>query len=359
MLTEVQRDLTSSQVESNLTQLSDVLTNLASNPGHPTFQEQVGQLRQQLQVQLTASRINHMPALDQEILDELGLRSRLGAGLLARIDEAFNVTEITPAVSQVAIRSIVEELAEMRNHLDSTIAGLSYLGLEPEQPPVGAAEIAVLVPRAAVGEEADTFARALQTLVKEIRPFEEAVTGESPRPLRLASLSSSDYGVYFDVLPSVGAAIAQAVAYILVQYQTILQIRSLRQELMESGVPDDKLDGVQEFANDKMRVAIQEYVDGFEFHASISQPRVSELKISITQSMNTITGQIDRGYNIDVRAGDDPEEATEAQEGVAEALQSIRDTGPSLAFLNATGAPLLSLDGGVPEDDSSGDVTTP
>jgi hypothetical protein len=78
--------------------------------------------------------------------------------------------------------------------------------------------------------------------------------------------------------------------------------------------------------------------------------RQNELTIELKLSLNAFANRIDQGYNVDVRAGDPPDEGEEGSEVAAsEEYKTISATRAGLQFINRTGEPIL----GLPEPDGA------
>jgi hypothetical protein len=146
-------------------------------------------------------------------------------------------------------------------------------------------------------------------------------------------------------------------------YKSVLEIRRLRQELEDQGVPTDDLASVGNFANNRMSAGIEEVVDELVTDTVVTDTgRLNELRVAVTLSLNGIANRIDKGYNIEVRASveplDDDSEA-EVSPSDAQAVQRINLAGPSMRFINTSGKPILSLpevpDEGVRQPETSSD----
>lgn len=330
--------------------LQSSLERSAANPGNTELQQEVVANRSALSAALDGSRINSMPQLDLDILEDLGV-SRLVASVGAsRVDEAFHGNDITPAVAASEIASYVTDLSELTSNLEYFRSAASYFGISPEELDPGVAELAVLVPRMDVREEAVLFARELTRLDTFVRPFYE-VNGESPKPSRLAAISSSDYGVYLDLAPHVALSVGAAVAFVLSQYKKVLEIRLLSSQVealkSDSEDSDAHFESAAELlktaATNLMSQAIDKHVETLDLDLAIDDGRKNELKASLRVSYRYIAERVDRGYNFDVRVGDDDEAEDDESEGTESVAQAIRNLGPDLTFINRSGKPILEL----------------
>ncbi len=150
--------------------------------------------------------------------------------------------------------------------------------------------------------------------------------------------------------------VAVAVERVVALYKNLLEVRKLRQQMEDQGVPVDNLAGVDEYANSVMAEGIDTIVDEIvaDAHYSLDAGRQNELKVEVRLSLNGIANRIDAGFNIDVRAGAGPEQEEAEANGStddAEAVRMIQNASPNLRFINRPGRPILSLQEGPGQDD--------
>lgn len=172
----------------------------------------------------------------------------------------------------------------------------------------------------------------------------ELATGSRP-PIEVVTISSTDFGVFLDVAPKAAMFVAVAVERVVALYKNLLEIRKLRQEMEDQGVPVESLAGIDTHANSVMDKGIEAIADELiaEAPATVDSGRRNELRIDLRVSLNGMANRIDKGFNIDVRA--EPEESDDGDEVAdsAAAVQAIRAASPNLRFINRSGRPILSL----------------
>ena len=125
------------------------------------------------------------------------------------------------------------------------------------------------------------------------------------------------------------AAIAAGIIWVLATYKQLLEIRRLRDEMKQEGVPDAKLGGVDEHADDMVAEGIDKAVEALikDFGQILDETRQHEMRTALKLSLNAISNQVDRGYNIEVRAGPLlPEGESDDEEG-EQAVEESRRTG--------------------------------
>jgi len=331
--------------------LRDALRNSIASPQEPSHQEAVSTGLQNLLDALTAAPSNDFPPLWVEALEELGISELVGAELAHRLRLIFERNQITPSVAADEIDAIATELSGLDAALTQLLAGLAHFELGSEDLDPGRAELGVLIPRPAVRDELELLGSEFVELQRLLGPFLETATGSRP-PLTVRTISSSDFGVFLDVAPQAAAFVAVAVERLVALYKQLLEIRKLRQDLADQGVPAERLDGIDDHANEHMATGIEAVADELLASREEASPgRDNELRIELKLSLNAIANRIDRGYNIDVRAepeehddaSDDEENEPPAEGADGAALRRIVEISPKLRFINRSGEPILSL----------------
>lgn len=333
-----------------MTALQSALTNQANAPQEPGYQQSVATSRQALADVLADAPSDSYTPTWRQAIEELGFDDLLGAELLERIDEIFNRNQITTSVARDDVTQLAAHLQELVTALQSMLDSLAYFKIGSEELEPGEAEVGVLIPRPAVKEELPKLGEEFEELQKILGPFLELAEGSRP-PLKVRTISSSDFTVYVAMAPGAALSVATALDKILDVYKKILDIRASHQQLADQGVPPDVLAPLEDHANNRMaeeteRIA-SEMVDASTTVADSG--RANELKIEIRFSLNALANRIDHGYNVDVRAKPEPEPTEDGTEpdadGVAnrQTLRQITDLAPNLAFVNRTGKPILSL----------------
>lgn len=339
--------------------LRDALRNSIASPQEPSYQEAVSTGLQTLLDALSTAPSNDFPPLWVEALEELGISELVGAELARRLRSIFERNQITPSVAADEVDAIADELSGLDAALTQLLAGLAHFELGSEDLDPGQAELGVLIPRPAVRDELELLGSEFVELQRLLGPFLEIATGSRP-PLTVRTISSSDFGVFLDIAPQAAAFVAVAVERLVALYKQLLEIRKLRQELADHGVPPERLDGIDDHANEHMATGIEAVVDELLAAREEASPgRDNELRIELKLSLNAIANRIDRGYNIDVRAepeehapSDGEEEDAPGEGPDAVALRRIVEISPKLRFINRSGEPILSL----PEPADDGDA---
>jgi hypothetical protein len=124
----------------------------------------------------------------------------------------------------------------------------------------------------------------------------------------------------------------------------------LRNQLLNKGVPEKELKGIEEYANSKMeqeneKIA-QEIVN--EYYKENDPHRKNELIIGVKISLNKIANRIDKGFNIEIRVEPLPptnnnEQVSEEAKQNIQTINAIRERAKTLEFIKKSGPQILKL----------------
>lgn len=342
-------DINSTNTESTLQQLVKALQNQVNQPQAPEFQQQVSQHIKTLYASLADAPSNYFSPVWKQALKELGIHALLGNNLRNQIQEIFQRNQITPSVAFEELQSLHKQLSARRTSLEQVVTSFKQLEIGAEELQPGQCEVGFLVPRLAINNRLDGFAKDLNELDKILGTFSELTTGTRPG-FEIRSISSSDLNVYLQMLPIAAAGIAFAVERLVGLYKQILEIRKLHAELKSQGVPTKNLKDILTHANNMMKEGIEHLVTDLldKYYVSKDKERRHELGTELGFSLNKIAKRIDKGYSIEVRVQPLSEEEQAAEEGEqvsanAEHIQVILAASKNLEFLRLEGEPILTL----------------
>ena len=335
----LRQDLDVGSIVPRMTELRNAVQAQISEPTNASYQEQIVSLRGSLNNALSISRSNDFPPTWHQAIETMGIDGLLGNKLLAQVNEIFNRNQITPVVALSDLTALTDRLDALNAAVNQLLGGLQFLRIPNEDLDPGEAEVGVLVPRAAVDNELKKLGDEFADLQRILAPFNE-LAGNSA-PLKVASIASSDFGVYVEMIPGAAALLAVGVERILAAYKTVLELRVLRAQLRTQGMPEESLGSIDDHANGVMGAANRETAEVLAARApaDITQERRNELRNAAEKSLNAIAVRVDRGYNVDVRSGEPVPDVPDSATAVAE----IRAAAPNLQYINLSGTPILLL----------------
>lgn len=350
----IKNDLAATKTEATLQELINALTNQINSPQQAAFQQQVAALQGNIYNALDEAPSNLFSPAWRQVVEALRIERLLGSPLRERIQVLFSKNALTPAVALQELQQVLRRVGDLRQALDQVLAAFEYFEIGSEELAPGECEVGVLVPRAYLDDQLPKFIDELGEIERILGVFSELAIGNRPSP-RIKTLSSSDLTIYLAAVPAVAAVMATAAERVLALYKQFLEVRKLRAELQKQGVPEKKLESINEHANSIIDSGIGTIVaDLLKQHLQGDDGRRNELSIELTVALRKIANRVDNGFGIEVRAGPPPEKETgsEAEQASAEAdaqhVAAIAEASKGLQFLKLDGRPLLSLPEGEP-----------
>lgn len=350
---EIYEEMAEQNTPNRLTELRDALRQSVNEPGNADPQQQVSNLRRQLDDTLSDAPSNHFSPAWREALEEMGIAGLVGEDLGDRIEAIFERNKITPSAAADELDPVVDRIISLFAALENVRNGLSFLKIGAEELEPGEVEIGFIIPREAVKDELEELGKEFIKLQQILGPFLELTTG-SREGLRVRTISSSAFAAFLDSAPAMGAMVATAVERLIAAYKNVLDIRESRQRLKEAGASDKTLKSAAADAESSMSTAIGTLVDELMREAAhVEQGRQNELRTELTVSLNAFANRIDRGYNVEVRVGELPPPPDEEDEDAEpesredrekrEIVERVHAKQESLKFSNAQGPPILAL----------------
>lgn len=332
-----------------LEQMGNALQNQAQSPQDSRYQENAGRARDNLVRLLADSETDEAPPLLRQVIEELGLTPYLGRALAARINEIFQRNSITPAIARDEVRVLHREVQAARNSLDQVLAAFGGLRIGSEELEPGEFEIAVLVPRPFVKNDLGRLGHEMAELEKILLPIEELATG-GRGGIKVRQISSSDFSFFLESCGTFAVCVTFFVDKIIEGYKKILEIKKLRAELLQYGVPEKDTAPIAKHAEQIMDKQIAETVETAikEFYKGKQDGRQNELKIELKHSSKRLAARIDRGFNIEVRTGALPKPTDELIQppniqATTEQVKRVRAAAENLSYVRSEGEPILAL----------------
>lgn len=349
---DIRAELVSTEQTPKLEQLAAELSNAATSPQQPAHQQNVSALRSELEALLTEADSDDFSPAWRQVVEELGADDLLGERLRDRLEAIFLRNEITPSAAAAEVSEIASELRTFETTVTELVASLEGLGVGAEQLAAGDFELGFLIPRKEVDDEMGELGRELVRLKALLGPFLELSVGGRP-DLVVRSISSSDFMIFLLASAPTALMIAKTMESLVTSYEKLTSIRLNLQALKDNGVPEDALDSVKEHAGATMSEGIeslaQELIEGA---SSPPDPgRANELRVELKLSLNGLANRIDRGFNVEVRAGeveaprgDEPDEGDDPElEAQREAARLVKAKQRELRFRRRDGHPILEL----------------
>lgn len=346
-------------------ELAASLRQAADEPNEPAHQQRVGTLRTELHEVLTYAPSNGFSPAWREALDELGVADLLGERLLARIEQVFERNEITPTVAADEMAPIAERLKEFDAAHDELLSSFKFFQIGAEKLEPGEFEIGFLIPRECVHDGLDALGLEFLKLKRILGPLQEISAG--PRDdLKVRSISSSAFGAFLIASPGLACLLAKTLESLINSYEKVKGMREAHSKLKDSGAQDKLLKEAAKEVADVMTREIKTLTKALLAEATkekvIEKGRTNELRKELEVSLNALANRIDRGYTVEVRAGelpppeedDEAEQETTEQKKIRAVVEQVLEAQEKLKFANDTGESILQLP--EPKDPSEDDA---
>lgn len=321
------------------------------NQSNSSTQNELAKYLSILYAALEQSEYNHYSPSWRQIISQLRKDILLGIDLKENILSILSENTITLAVALEKIKNIHTSIKEFHEAIISISEGCTNLKIGSEELENGASDIGILIPRKYIENKLDGFILELKEINLILSIFTEYTTGKKHK-LDIKTVSSTDLLIYLVLLPSVAACLAKSVSWIVDTYLKILQIRKIKLELINMGIPDKSISGITEYSNNVMREEIEKIVVDIEQkYCKINDPdRRNELHNGIRISLNKLANRIDKGFNIEIRMAlaqheEQPQDTKSAKESeiLKKHYNEIQNASKNMEFRKLEGESLLSL----------------
>jgi hypothetical protein len=283
-----------------------------------------------------------------QVISEISGDIEFGYNLKCKIEKIFASNAITPAKALKDIQEILKNITAFQTAITNTIGSFKTLGIESEELEEGECEFGYTIPRKYIENKLSSLKDEISELSFILNHISEAVKGEKEE-FKVKTISSSDFLFYIIIGLQVADVISKATERILNQYKQILEIKSLRNQLKENGVPASKTKDIEKHVNGMMAEEIKRIAkEVVEEHYIGENGRKNELENGLVISLNKLANRIDKGFNVEIRVKplDKPNEEDEIPEDYQEKLDlvnKIQQSAKNIEFIETKGESILGL----------------
>ncbi len=339
------QEMTKSGVTEKLQALIQSLTNVINQPIHP-HQQNLANTLNAVYAAIKESPSDSFSPAWRQILVEMGGDDICGETLKNTIEGIFARNQITPAVAMQELQELHKRIKDFKSALEQCTTAFRQFNIGDEKLSPGDCEIGVLIPRKSIDNRLIEFSDELKEIGFILNTFSEVATGKKDE-LAIRTISSSDLLVHLSATAPYAACVAIAIERIVTLYKQLLEIRKLRQELQKQGVPDERITGIQDYANHLMGEGIENVTIEIinQFYKEKDKGRKNELTNAVRISLKKLANRIDKGFNVEVRVEplDKVEPESEENIKIREATNIIQTATKNMQFLKAEGSPILKL----------------
>lgn len=358
ILIDLDNDISSSKISALLQEVQSNLQNQVNQPNQPTYQTNLVTALKKLYSSLENSEYNDYSPSWKEIITEISGDNLLGIDLKNEIENIFSSNSITPAQALEDIKIIFENFQAFQTAIKNTLTGFKHLGIEEEDLEQGECELGYTIPRHYVENKLSELKNEIGELNFILNNISEAVTGEK-QEYKVKTISSSDFLLYVIIGLQVADVLSKATERILNHYKQILEIKVLRNQLKEKGIPATKTKGIETYANGMMESEIKKIAkEVIKEHYDGENGRKNELENGLIISLNKLANRIDKGFNVEIRVEPlqepkEDEEISEEQQQKVNLVKSIQKSSRNIEFIETTGESILELPEKQPKKASS------
>ncbi|MEP0265802.1 hypothetical protein [Dokdonia sp.] len=348
ILIDLDQEIKLSKVTALLQQVQTHLQNLVSQPNQPTHQTNLVADLGKLYKALEQTEYNSYSPSWKEIISEISGENLFGIFLKKEIEQILSSNTITPAKALEDIKKIATDFQTFQIAIKNTLTGFKSLGIEEEDLEQGECELGYTIPRGYVENKLSELKNEINELNFILNNISEAVTGEK-QEYKVKTISSSDFLFYIIISLQVADVLSKATERILNHYKQILEIKLLRNQLKEKGIPASKTKEIESHANGMMKDEIKAIAkEVIAKHYDGENGRKNELENGLIISLNKLANRIDKGFNVEIRVESLPEpeeneEQTTEYESKVELINSIKESSQNIEFIETGGESILKL----------------
>lgn len=333
------------QYVSKLQNVINSIQTMITQPNVPQHQTNLSNLLSELKKALESSLVNDLSPAWYQVLVDLDIDGYLGNKLVDKIEKIFSSNQITPATSKLELEKLFSVLNQKMTGFTNVVSGLKVLEIEKDELEEDECEIGVMIPREYIKNDLGKFGDEIKELNFIFNNFSELIVGEK-RTFELRNLSTSEPLITVATVTAIAAGVAKTIGWLIDSYKSLLEIKKLRYELSQQGVPEENLKGISDHSNEFMNLKIDEIIKklGKDYKANGDKGRKNELLNGVRISLNKIANRIDNGFNFEVRI--EPVKSEDAEENNEQEntdITAILEASKSLQFMKLEGKPILSL----------------
>ena len=344
---DFQKDLQQTNILALIQAVKDNLQNVVNQPNQPAYQTNLVASIEELNKGLHSSKYNSYTPMFKETIAEITNRTNFGEDLKNGIERIFATNAITPAKALEDIGKIHSEIALIQTGITNTINGLESLNIEKEELEPGECELGYTIPRLFVENKLVELKNEISELNFILNIITEAVTGKTEE-YKVKTISSSQFLLYVIIGLQVADVLSKATERILNHYKQILEIKVLRNQLSEKGVPAKETTPIEKYANSLMETEIKKIAkEIIDEHYEGEKTRKNEIENGLTIALNKLANRIDNGFNIEIRVEPLPkakeEEKNSEYESQVNLINSIQLSAKKIDYIEAKGKSILHL----------------
>lgn len=348
IIIDLTNDLKTNKILTLVQNVQNDLQNQVNVPSEPTYQTSLVANLEILYNRLENTSYNNYSPSWKEIIKDISGDNLFGIELKEKLQLIFAQNTITPAKALEDLKEIYFNLETFQTALKSLLSSFEILNIEEEELEPGQCELGYTIPRLYVHNKLSSLKKEISELNFILNSISEAVTGEK-QEYEVKTISSSDFLLYILISLGVADVLSKATERILNHYKQILEIKQLRNQLKEKGIPASKTKAIETHANGMMEDEIKKIAkEVVEQYVKKDNGRKNELENSVVISLNKLANRIDNGFNVEIRV--EPltapkEDEVESKEMLVnrDLVKSIQASAKNIEYIETNGQSILEL----------------
>lgn len=344
ILIDLNEEITANNYLGLLQQIQQHLQNQINQPNQPSHQTNLVNTLNTLYEKLESSKYNTFSPSWKQIISEIKGENLFGIELKDKLQDIFASNTITPANALEELKKIHTNIQSFHTAIKNILSGFSVLKIGREDLMPGECEFGYVIPREYTKSKLLSLKKELGELNFILSHIAESIS-EKEVDFKVKTISSSDFLLYIIIGLTLADYLSRIIERILNNYKTILEIKTLRNQLKQKGVPEEETKGIESWVNNLMDQEIKKLADEIIQDYKGEKNRKNELRNALIIALNKLANRIDKGFNVEIRIQPlpEPEEETDETKKQVDIINKIQERAKKIEFIETKGESILSL----------------
>jgi len=332
------------QLQDRLAALRNDVNSLAGNPADQNIQRQTAANLANFERGVKSFEASLSPAQIKQ-LAEIKAYSFFTSDMVAELNNSFAKNGITPAVVQQQINSLFESRQRYLETLRHLQTSLESIGVTEEALEPGQAEMGFRLPRDLFDNNLGDFQNELKVLNGIIRTFYE-LNGESPPPIQVRQISTSDVLIYVLLALNVIQSLGQAIKWCNDTIKASMELKTLVDLAKAASVDADVSAALEGQVEKKITASIQAKLKAVVDQFKGPPERKQELTTSLEKSLRQLLERVANGMTVEIRLLPPPkkEDSSPEEQNLQTQFEDVKLLAQSLDFPQIPpGTPMLQI----------------
>ncbi len=242
------------------------------------------------------------------------------------------------------MEELKRQIADKHGSLAHIQQGFQNLGIKGDELDPDELELNIVMPRKSIDDQLSGFKKELDELDKQLRVI-SSICKSDIGSFKIKSISTNDFSFSLDI----NIDLAEVLLYVLVYLHVARTNFAEKMEALEtnfSDLPEELFDRFKKFVRDTTERKISEAIEQMEkgqCDQAVDSNKLSQQKGPVSAALLYLAKLLERGFNIDVRVGEPPEEEA-SKEGETEEVERLRARNERLRAIGRRAAELRVIE---------------